>query len=111
LTVEAIVSAVFNLCDNSLGKMFAPNREGVRLYRDILRACRFFNYPNQKGELWSDVLRANARKEFEQARYERDPEMIARLLMVGRDALNQTMEKYHAKAKSIADSIDKSRTS
>lgn len=48
---------------------------------------------NTDGRVWADILKENARKEFEQARYERDPEMISRLLVVGRDALNQTMEK------------------
>jgi hypothetical protein len=38
-------------------------------------------------------LKENARAEFEQARHERNPEMVSRMLVVGRDALNQTMEK------------------
>lgn len=52
-----------------------------------------FTWKNTDGRVWADILKENARKEFEQARYERDPEMISRLLVVGRDALNQTMEK------------------
>lgn len=48
-----------------------PNREAIQLYRDILRACRHFHWCNDKGEPWNEVLRKNARKEFEEARHER----------------------------------------
>jgi hypothetical protein len=44
--------------------------------------------------LWRDVLRASVRDEFEQARHEPDPEIIARLLVVGRDALMQSQERF-----------------
>jgi hypothetical protein len=45
----------------------------------------------------SDVIKESARKEFEQSKYEQDPEIIARLLVTGRDCLNQVTEKvnYH----------------
>lgn len=74
--------------------------EVVRLYRDILRASRMFAWPNEQGVPWEVILRQNARKEFEQARFERDPEIILRMLMVGRDCLNQTVEKVAQKAQS-----------
>jgi hypothetical protein len=56
-------------------------------------ACARCHRKNTDGRMWSEILAENARKEFEQARHERDPEMISRMLVVGRDALNQTMEK------------------
>ena len=68
-----------------------------------------FTWRNQAGELWSDVLRKNARHEFEQARYETDPVLITRMLVVGRDALNQTREKFLAAAQAVNDNIDKTR--
>jgi hypothetical protein len=70
-----------------------------------------FTWRNQAGELWADVLKKNARKEFEQARFERDPLVVARMLVVGRDALNQTTEKFAAAAKAVNDNIDRTRTS
>jgi len=79
--------------------------EALRLYRDILRSSRLFVWANADGEPWSNVIRKNARKEFEQARHERDPEMVARLLVVGRESLNQTMEKFYSKAQKIADDM------
>ena len=88
-----------------------PNLESIRLYRDILRASRMFIWRNDKGELWSDLLRKNARKEFEQAKCENDPLVIARLLFVGRDCLNQTKQKLESTIVAVKNNIDKSRTS
>ena len=39
------------------------------------------------------MLKESARKEFEQARYETDPIIIARLLVVGHDCVMQTQQK------------------
>lgn len=86
------------------------NFEALRLYRDILRLSRLFTWRNEKGEPWKDIVRSNARKEFEQAKHERDPLVVARLLFVGRDCLNQTSEKLAAKARAIEDHVDASRT-
>eukprot|EP01138_Halocafeteria_seosinensis_P015410 gb/GECG01015727.1/.p1 GENE.gb/GECG01015727.1/~~gb/GECG01015727.1/.p1 ORF type:complete len:139 (+),score=18.34 gb/GECG01015727.1/:1-417(+) len=77
-------------------KMSVPNfrkREVLQLYRDILRACRRFHWQDHNGELWGHVLARNARHEFEQARYENDPEVIAQLLVGGRQALIKIEEK------------------
>lgn len=91
--------------------MSAYRPEALKLYRDILRASRYFTWVNEKGISWSFILRQNARKEFEQARFERDPAVITKLLFVGRDCLNQTMEKVTAASQSMKDNIDKTRTS
>ncbi len=69
------------------------NIEAIRLYRDALRETRKFNYPNEKGVLWSTVLKASVRKEFEQAKHERDPEIILKLLLGGRQSLEMVIEK------------------
>ena len=85
--------------------------ESLKLYRDILRASKMFTWRNPQGELWSEVLHKNARFEFEQARFESDPLVVARMLVVGRDALNQTTDRFMAAAKAVNDNIDKTRTS
>lgn len=85
------------------------SRESLRLYRDILRASRHFTWTNPQGEKWSRVLQLNARKEFEQASVERDPVILARLLVVGRESLQKTMEKFSVKAKVIEDNITRTR--
>lgn len=68
-----------------------------------------FTWTNEAGEPWSQLLRRNARKEFEQARHESDPVVIARLLFVGRDCLNQTTEKLSQAIKDIEKKVDDSR--
>lgn len=56
----------------------------------------------------SQVLQENARKEFEQARNEKDAEVITRLILVSRDSLTKTLEKvdplYLSIAKNVVDS-------
>ena len=69
-------------------------REALSLYREIMRITALFDWPNERGELWRDVLRTSARQEFEEARYEQDPEVINRLLVVGRDAVGRVSERF-----------------
>lgn len=74
-------------------RLTTSRREALALYRDILRATRFFEWPHESGVPWRDVLRANARREFEEARGERDPEVVTRLLIGGRDAVQQALDR------------------
>lgn len=74
-------------------RLTSTRREALSLYRDILRATRFFTWPDSRGVLWRDVLRENARKEFEDARFETDPEIVTRLLIGGRDAVQSALDK------------------
>lgn len=83
--------------------------ESLLLYRDILRATRMFTWLNDRGVPWSQVLRENTRKEFEQARFESDPAVITRLLYVGRDCLAQTTDKYFKAQIEMDKNIDKTR--
>ncbi|PON84661.1 Complex 1 LYR protein [Trema orientale] len=58
------------------------HRETLSLYRDILRATRFFMWPNSGSLLWRDILRENARRrEFELARFETDSKIVTRFLI------------------------------
>jgi len=68
-----------------------------------MRITALFDWPNEHGMLWRDVLRKSAREEFEQARNEQDPEIVNRLLVVGRDAVHQVAEKFIEKRKHIHD--------
>ncbi|CAI9270406.1 unnamed protein product [Lactuca saligna] len=45
------------------------------------------------------VERTNARKEFEEARFEKDPEVITRLLIGGHDAVQAALDKLVEKQK------------
>jgi hypothetical protein len=55
-----------------------------------------------------DILKNNSRYEFEQASFGRDLEILARLLMVRRESLDKTMERFMEKERNIVDNIDKS---
>ncbi|KAG0569995.1 hypothetical protein KC19_6G131100 [Ceratodon purpureus] len=68
-------------------------REALALYREILRTTRLFTWTNEQGVPWRDLLRESTRLEYEQARYETDPEVVARLLVVGRDAVQAAIDK------------------
>ncbi|KAL6767350.1 CPLD69 [Auxenochlorella protothecoides x Auxenochlorella symbiontica] len=80
-------------------QVLTTRREALSLYRDILRVTRAFVYPDNDGRLWRDVLRESARQEYEAARFEQDPEIINRLIVVGRDAVSQVTDKFIEKAK------------
>ena len=91
-------------------KGLPTNRESLALYRDILRTARHFTWVNDAGQPWRTVLVENARAEFEQARYESDPLVIARLQFVGRDCLNRTKDQLFSASQAMRDNIDKTRT-
>ena len=75
--------------------------EALGLYRTALRASRLFGWRDEAGAPWAERLRASCRQEFEQARHETDPALISRMLIVGRDAVDQTLERYRARAEQL----------
>lgn len=87
----------------SPSEVLTTKREVLSLYRAVWRASFLFVWRNEKGEEWRDVIRESARKEFEAARHEKDPEMVARLLLTGRDYLDQAMQKFVDKRQKIID--------
>lgn len=87
------------------------NKESIKLYRDILRTCKLFNWPDQSGNLWSQVLKRNARNEFESAKYESDPLLVAKLILVGRESLHQVSDKLIQKNQAFRENIEKSKSS
>jgi len=84
-------------------------REVLNLYRDVLRTCRAFYWSNDKGIPWSRVLRESARKEFEQARTERDPVIIARMLFVGKQCVEETRNGFNKAEEVIRNRVEKTR--
>ncbi|GAM27323.1 hypothetical protein SAMD00019534_104980, partial [Acytostelium subglobosum LB1] len=68
------------------------SREAVRLYRDIMRTLRTFNHPNEQGIPWKVVLRESVRRDYENSKYETNPETLIQMLMVGRDCLMKIQE-------------------
>jgi len=77
------------------------SKESLRLYRSILRTSQRFDFPDNRGRNWKELIRESARKEFEAARHEKDPEIILKLMLGGRDALFQIEEKFAKKQHSL----------
>ncbi|CAI5463886.1 unnamed protein product [Closterium sp. Yama58-4] len=93
--------------ERSPAAVLTSRREALDLYRLVLRTTRVFVWPHPSGALWRDVLRESARKEFEAARFVSDPEMIARLLVGGRDAISVVVDKLVAKQQ---EAVEKERS-
>ena len=79
----------------------SPRTEALSLYRSVLRASRLFVWPDQHGSEWGEVIRSSTRREFEAARHERDPELVSRMIVVGRDALQKTLDKFLEKHREV----------
>eukprot|EP00871_Galdieria_phlegrea_P005553 jgi/Galph1/599/GphlegSOOS_G5391.1 len=72
-------------------------KEALSLYREILRVTKTFTWQHPSGLTWGEVLKTSARKEFEEAKFERDAETIVRMLVTGRQALMIIQEKLQRK--------------
>jgi hypothetical protein len=101
-TIGADADEVADLLDRTVVKgskftdrpaVLTTRREALSLYREILRWSNLFVWRDQQGRLFKDLIRESARKEFEDARYERDPEIVSRLLVTGRDCVQKTVER------------------
>ena len=84
-------------------------REVLALWRDVLRTSRAFYWSNEKGIPWCRVLRESARKEFEEARHEKDPVIIMRLLVVGRQCVDETRRRFNDVENVIRKRIENTR--
>jgi hypothetical protein len=81
--------------------------EALSLYREILRTAKPFHWCDEKGRPWNARLKAEARKEFEAAREERDPLIVARLLVQGRDCVQQIQIKFNEANKKVWERIER----
>jgi hypothetical protein len=73
----------------------STRREVLSLYREILRTCKAFHWCDDQGKPWNIRLKQEARREFEAARDEKDPLIVARLLVTGRDCVQQVQNKFN----------------
>lgn len=75
---------------------YASHRmEALSLYREILRTAKHFHWCDEAGVPWNIRLRKQARQEFEASREEKDPLILARLLVTGRDCVQQIQQKFN----------------
>lgn len=70
--------------------------EALSLYREILRTAKHFHWKDPaSGRPYNRLLKEQARREFEAAREEADPLIVARLLVTGRDCVQQVQNKFN----------------
>ncbi|CAL54420.1 Complex 1 LYR protein [Ostreococcus tauri] len=81
--------------------LLTTRKEALSLYRAVIRASVFFVWRDERGRQWRDVIRESARKEFEAGRRERDPEMVNRMLLMGRDAVDKAVNRFLEKREAI----------
>jgi Complex 1 protein (LYR family) len=83
-------------------------KEALSLYREILRTAKHFHWADDKSKRpWNQILREHARKEFEASREENDPLVIARMLVTGRDCLQQVQIKFNEATQAAWKRIEK----
>ena len=85
----------------------ATRAEALSLYREILRTCKHFHWADENDVPWNKRLKQQAREEFEQARNEKDPLIVARLLVTGRDCVQQIQNKFQAATNAAWQRIEK----
>jgi hypothetical protein len=86
-------------------KIWIPNRtvaklsnhrtEALSLYREILRTAKHFHWCDEKGTPWNKRLEEQARQEFQASKEEKDPLILARLLVTGRDCVQQIQDRFN----------------
>jgi hypothetical protein len=81
--------------------------EAISLYREILRTAKPFHWCDEQGRPWNARLKAEARKEFELARLETDPLIVARLLVQGRDCVQQIQIRFNEANKKVWERIER----
>lgn len=92
-----------------------PSREALLLYRHILKFAQLLNWHHKDGTQWSSIIRTSARAEFEAAKEEKDPFILAKLILTSREALDSAREKvsgiqYFAAQYDFVKRIEESRT-
>ena len=84
-------------------------KESLALYRDILRFSRFFTWTDNNGIQFRHLIRESARKEYEAARFEKDPHVINKLIVSGRDSLEKSLQNVIDKQREIVESQQSNR--
>jgi hypothetical protein len=84
-------------------------KEAISLYREILRTCKAFHWCDEMGEPWSIRLRREARKEYDASKEEIDPLIIARMLVTGRDCVQEVQNRFNEADRAAWARIDRER--
>ncbi|EAR93245.1 complex 1 protein, LYR family protein (macronuclear) [Tetrahymena thermophila SB210] len=92
-----------------LSKKMPPNKEALKLYREILKFSNYFYWNNTKGENWGEIIRKSARREFEIGKSESDPLIAMKMIMTTRESLQKTKEKMNDAYFKLHQTVDETR--
>ena len=81
--------------NRAVSKLSNHRAEALSLYREILRTAKHFHWCDENGIPWNKKLRDQARQEFDAAKQEKDPLVLARLLVTGRDCVQQVQQRFN----------------
>jgi hypothetical protein len=81
----------------------------LRLYREVFKFARKFDWVNEKGELWRDVLRKSARKEFDLSRHEQDKIIVMKMMVTTRECMADLQEKIFETHRKMVLNVEASR--
>jgi hypothetical protein len=91
--------------NQTLAKLSSHRAEALSLYREILRTAKHFHWCDEKGVPWNLRLRKQGRQEFEAAKEEKDPLILARLLVTGRDCVQQVQQRFNEADQAVMNRI------
>ena len=108
-------TSVFHILDKPIDNLTRinqriPNKEALRLYRDVLKFCKHFDWKDSRGMQWSYVLKRCARMELESSREETDPVKLGQMLIAGREALSEATNRFNKKQYDFVKHVDSTRT-
>ena len=72
-----------------------PNREILLTYREVLKMTQRFNWNNEDGEPWQEILRRTSRAEFELMRKDSDSIKVGKFLLTWRETVSKIHEKIN----------------
>ena len=107
---------VLNCLDKPIEQMKRAKRgvkfdqEVLRVYRDVMKVTARYNWNNEDGEPWKDILRVSARAEFEQIKEEIDPLIVGKFIVTWRDVINRMHEKVNDVNFKMTQFVDETRT-
>jgi hypothetical protein len=87
---------------------FSSHRaEALSLYRDVLRTAKHFHWCDDYGIPWNKKLKDQARQEFEASKEEKNPLILARLLVTGRDCVQKVQLRFNEADKACWERIQR----
>lgn len=87
----------------------ASRREVLTLYRDVWKMTSRFDWKNEDGLEWRDILRRSARVEFEEAKDEPNPLVVAQFVLTWKDVNLRLHEKVNAVQLSMMTHVEDTR--